>query len=146
DEPGVVRAAVQEHHRLVAVVEGHLAIEALLGLRPPRALLGAGRVARCGLLGLEPHHADERVVVGDAVRPTEPALCRRSHLLAPHIYLPVQCVRVAAGALNDLDKHLVSLRFGDRFTLKWSTDRRYAAPWWLSSGPVSSPPWPVLPM
>ncbi len=105
DEAGVVGAAVEEHHHVVAVVEGDLALEALLHLLPPLALLGRGGVLRRGLARLEPYDGHELAVVGDAVGTAQPACCGGSEGVAPFITELVEPGRVAALTLDDLDEH-----------------------------------------
>src|SRR6478735_3770690 len=92
DELRVVRPAVEHHRHVVTVVEGDAAVEALLGVGPPGALLGAFAVAHRRLARVEADDADELVVVVDAVRAAEPAGRAWLELFAPGVHASVEHV------------------------------------------------------
>ena len=126
-EARIVRAALEHQHHVVAVVEGGLAVEAGGRLGPPLPLLGPVGVALGRLAGVETHHPDELVVVGDAVGAAEEAHRPLFELVMPLVHQLVDAVGIVARALDDLDEHHSTLRrVVGRFLLKWSIRRRYA--------------------
>src|SRR5215212_10030587 len=64
DEAGLIWVAMQVESHIVAVLKGRPALEQLLGLRPPFALLRTIAIAAGRLLGLETDNRDESAVVG----------------------------------------------------------------------------------
>ena len=105
DEPGVVRAPAEELLDIFGVGERDRAVEALLGLRPPRALLGALAVGLGGSGRLEASDGKADAVVGHAAGAAHEAGSSRTEFGLPSVHLAVQSGLVGHLALDDLHKH-----------------------------------------
>src|SRR5581483_11309311 len=91
--------------RDVAALPERHAVDVLLGLRPPGALLLAAAVAPGRRFRLEPGRDDDAAVVGHAARAAEEADSTGPHLLVPAVGLAAQAAGICRRPRDHLDEH-----------------------------------------
>ena len=104
-EAGVVRPTGKEVRDVAGLAELDWTVEQLLGLRPPRALLGAVAVRPRRILGLEPCEGDDATVGGDASGRSDIALGAGLELSDPLVELRPKTLGVRGLAFDHLHEH-----------------------------------------
>src|SRR5215213_10734134 len=105
-EASRVRVALQVESHIGAVLEGHAAVEQLLHLGPPFALLGAIAVAPGRLLGLETDNRDVPAVVSRSPGGPQPAVRTGPQLLHPPFGGRLHRLRIGHLAFDHLSEHV----------------------------------------
>ena len=105
-EAGIVRATGQEAVDVVRVGEPDLAVEALLGLRPPLTLLWTFAVGLGVRRRLEPGERHRLTAVGHTGRRPEEPSGSRTQLAHPSFELTTQPFAICDTALNRLHEHI----------------------------------------